>query len=380
MKLRKTALVIAIPILTIIIAFAGLVWWNFYAHRVPTLPPAPPSPAPPSPTGSPSAPLTSAVAQHLEIPWSLAFLPDGSIIFTERPGRVRLMDAQKGLLAEPLLTINEVSAQGEGGLLGIALHPDFAHNQFVYVYYTYQSSGRLANRVVRFRLSANTLTDSRIVLDGIPAGSIHDGGRLKFGPDGLLYITTGNSGNANLAQDKSSLAGKILRVNDDGTIPSSNPFSGSPVYSFGHRNPEGLAWDAQGRLWEMEHGSTAYDELNLIEAGKNYGWPVVRGDEKAEGMVNPVLHSGSDTWAPSGMAYLDGSLYFAGLRGQSLFRAVIGDHSVTLSRYLEGNFGRLREVVVGPDGLLYLLTSNRDGRGGPTAEDDQMIRINPSKL
>ena len=158
------------------------------------------------------------------------------------------------------------------------------------------------------------------------------------------------------------------------------PFPGSPVYTFGHRNPQGLAWDAQGRLWATEHGSNATDELNLIEPGNNYGWPIIRGDEKTRGLEVPVIHSGGETWAPSGLAFLDGSLFFAGLRSQSLYEAVIENKTVILRRHLNKNFGRLRDVVVGPDNLLYLLTSNRDGRGIPAADDDQIIRINHEKF
>ncbi len=370
---KKKANFIIIIIVVILVVLTGLIWWNFSAGRLTELPPTPPA-------GNKEAPLATSVAKKLEIPWALDFLPDGSIVFTERPGRVRLIDAQEGLLPEPLLTIDEVAHRGEGGLLGIAVHPDFANNHFIYVYYTYQGDENLANRVVRFRQEDRTLLDKKIIIDNIPAASNHNGGRIKFGPDGFLYITTGDASVADLAQDRNSLAGKILRLKDDGTIPLNNPFPDSPVYSFGHRNPQGLAWDAQGRLWATEHGSSATDELNLIEPGNNYGWPIIRGDEEAPGLESPVIHSGRETWAPSGLAFLDGSLFFAGLRGQSLYQAVIENQTVILSRHLNKSFGRLRDVVIGPDNLLYLLTSNRDGRGVPTANDDQIIRINPEKL
>lgn len=321
-----------------------------------------------------------SVAKELDIPWALDFLPDGSIIFTERAGRIRLIDEKEGLLPDPLLTIDEVAHRGEGGLLGIVLHPDFVQNSFVYVYYTYQNGAVLANRVVRFRKHDNNLSDKEIIIDNIPGASIHNGGRIKFGPDGHLYITTGDANNPDLAQDENSLAGKILRLKDDGTIPADNPFPDSPVYSFGHRNPQGLVWDGQGVLWATEHGPRANDELNLIEPGKNYGWPIVQGDEEAPGFVSPVIHSGTETWAPSGAAYLDGSLFFAGLRGQSLYEVVIDDQPVSLRRHLNRDFGRLRDVVVGPDNFLYILTSNRDGRGMPGEDDDRIIRIDPGKF
>lgn len=372
-------------ILTIIVFIAfpiGLIWGSFTANRlgdlslaVSTVPPA----------GADEeifedVPLAASLAKKLEIPWALDFLPDGSIVFTERAGRVRFIDAQGRLLPNPLLAIGEVAHVGEGGLLGIAVHPDFSKNQFIYVYYTYRGSKDLANQVVRYRKQDKNLLDEKIIIDDIPGAAFHNGGRIKFGPDGLLYITTGDATIRNLAQDKNSLAGKILRLKDDGAIPVNNPFLNSPVYSFGHRNPQGLAWDDEGRLWATEHGSRATDEVNLIEPGKNYGWPTIRGDGKAPGLKSPVIHSGRETWAPSGAAFLNGSLFFAGLRGQSLYELVIEDQQVTLRRHLNENFGRLRDVVVGPDNFLYFLTSNRDGRGMPTAEDDQIIRINPKKL
>jgi glucose/arabinose dehydrogenase len=396
MSRKKYLYIAAAVVILLALIVAALIWWNFRAGRVGTPPPVTTSPAPTSPASTtpaattPTSPTTTpptenmeptvTLATDLEIPWALDFLPDGSIIFTERPGRVRMIDPGNNPLTQPLLTINEVAASGEGGLLGIAVHPDFSVNQFVYVYYTHQRNGRLANTVVRFRLGGQRLSEKAVIIDDIPAASIHDGGRIKFGPDGLLYIATGDSAQPDLAQEITSLAGKILRLNDDGSIPDDNPFPGSPVYSYGHRNPQGLAWDDQGRLWETEHGSSARDELNLIEAGKNYGWPVVRGDDTAAGMVNPVLHSGSDTWAPSGLSYFDGSLYFAGLRGQTLYRAVLNGGRVELRRYLARDFGRLRDVVVGPDNFFYILTSNRDGRALPSSNDDLILRVDPDRL
>ncbi len=343
------------------------------------LTPLPTAPPPVSGDTSQDVPLATSVAEKLETPWALDFLPDGSLIFTERPGRIRLVDAEKGLLPEPLLTIDEVAHRGEGGLLGIAVHTDFAENRFIYVYYTYEKGDDLANKVVRFREQNRTLLEKVAIIDSIPGAGIHNGGRLKFGPDGLLYITTGDASISEQAQDRDSLAGKILRLEDDGAIPAGNPFPNSPVYSWGHRNPQGLAWDDRGRLWATEHGSSATDELNLIKPGENYGWPLIRGDASAAGLQNPIIHSGGETWAPSGASFLNGSVFFAGLRGQSLYQAALEDGPI-LRRHLERKFGRLRDVVLGPDNFLYVLTSNRDGRGVPTAGDDQIIRVNPDRL
>jgi len=373
MKVANRIVFSMIILIAVLLIGGGIfLWWDFLARRANDVPVAQP--------GATDIPQLSVMAKNLNIPWALDFLPDGSIIFTERTGTFRLIKPDGLLLAQPILTLSDVAAQGEGGLLGIALHPSFAINHYVFIYYTYSTSGTLQNHVVRYTWDGQTLVGPHIILDGIPGGGIHNGGRVKFGPDACLYVTTGETGNTSLSQNLASLGGKILRIKDDGAIPADNPFPGSPVYSYGHRNPEGLAWDSQGRLWATEHGSSAYDELNLIQPGRNYGWPLMRGDETVPGMETPVLNSGTDTWAPSGIAFYPGSLYFAGLRGQSLFRVDLADSPLILKTYFNGNFGRLREVVVGPDGMLYLLTSNRDGRGVPTSDDDQMLRINPSKL
>jgi glucose/arabinose dehydrogenase len=242
--------------------------------------------APPSPIsqGSSSAALSSQAVQeptiitdNLQVPWGIAFLPDGDILVTERPGTVLRIGAD-----QQRHSIAGVLHRGEGGLLGIALHPDFASNHWIYVYLTTASAGGTTNRVERYRYENDQLTDRTEILSNIPGAIYHDGGALAFGPDGMLYVTAGDATNEPLAQDTQSLAGKILRLRDDGSIPSDNPF-GNAVYSYGHRNPQGLAWDDQGRLWATEHGRsgvrTGYDELNLIERGKNYGWPTIQGSE-----------------------------------------------------------------------------------------------------
>lgn len=383
MVIKNKKLILSAGVVIFVVFFLiGWIWWNFLGGRITNLPQAIPLN-----TGLPvkreileELPLAASIAKNLETPWALDFLPNSSIIFTERPGRIRFVDVKEGLLPEPLLTIDEVAHIGEGGLLGITVHPDFIKNQFIYIYYTYQNDKDLANQVVRFKKQDRNLVNKKIIIDNIPGAVNHNGGRIKFGPDGLLYIATGDALISDLAQDKNSLAGKILRLKDNGSIPANNPFPDSPVYSFGHRNPQGLAWDKQGRLWATEHGAIATDEINLIEPGKNYGWPIILGEKKAEGLEVPVIQSGGKTWAPSGVAFLEDSLFFAGLRGQSLYEAKIKEKQITLQQHLYKKFGRLRDVVLGQDGFLYLLTSNRDGRGIPIADDDQIIRINPKKL
>lgn len=337
------------------------------------------------PNNSPQDPQDAAgvtvIAEDLEVPWALAFLPDGSMLVTERPGRVRIIDKNGNLDSPPILELPVVQKiQGEGGLHGITIHPEFEQNKFVYLYYTYENQGNQSlNRVVRYTLDGKKLLGEKMIVDRIPGAIFHDGGRIKFGPDNLLYITTGDAQEPSLAQDRKSLAGKILRVTPDGKPAPGNPF-GDLIYSYGHRNPQGITWDESGNLWETEHGSSETDELNAIEIGKNYGWPEVRGDQTRNGFEPPVVHSGSDTWAPGGAAYLNGSIYFTGLRGESLYQAVLSEGSAEIKSHFEGEFGRLRDVVVGPDGLLYVTTSNKDGRGSPRDDDDKVLKINPQKL
>jgi glucose/arabinose dehydrogenase len=350
-------------VLAVLLATAALAWPGLFSQTSPAI----------------------VVAKELDTPWGLAFLPDAAILVTERRGTVRLIGSSAPLQAEPVRASIASRESSEGGLLGIALHPDFAKNGFVYLYYTYRDrGGRPANRIVRMTYSAGGLSNEKVILGDIPAASVHDGGRIKFGPDGYLYIGTGDSGNASLAQDTKSLAGKILRVTDEGAPAPGNPF-GNEVYSFGHRNVQGLAWDEQGTLYATEHGRSGLvsglDEINRIEAGKNYGWPVIQGDETRAGMETPLRHSGADTWAPSGAAFTNGSLYFAGLRGEALYEAVIrGKRVIELKEHFKGVFGRLRDVVLGPDRSLYFTTSNQDGRGNPSPGDDRVMRVAPGAL
>jgi len=333
------------------------------------------------------------LATKLEVPWALAFARDGRLFFTERVGRVNVIINGE---VRTLLTLVVAAAPGEeGGLLGLALDPKFDETPFVYVYYTYRDVlSRLWNRVSRFTLSENSLIDEFVVLDYIPGYRYHDGGRIKFGPDGKLYITTGDSGRGELAQNLSSLAGKILRMNRDGSIPSDNPFPGSPVYSLGHRNPQGLTWHPITQaLYETEHGPSgergffAHDEINLIEAGKNYGWPYIIGRGNDSRFVDPIYETGETTWAPSGATFYNGSQYpqwnfrllVATLRGQHLRVVALNPPDYTTaestSAIFSGTYGRLRDIVPGPDGYLYFATSNRDGRGDPEPSDDRILRI-----
>jgi glucose/arabinose dehydrogenase len=315
------------------------------------------------------------IAQDLDTPWAIDFLPNGDILVTERMGNVRLI--QNGVLQiEPIAKIGGAREIGEGGLLGIAIDPEFENNNYIYLYYTYQEqSGNTLNRVVRMEYKDNKLVNEEIVADAIPGASNHNGGRIKFGPDGNLYIGTGDAQDPSKAQDASSWAGKILRVANGNT----------QVYSLGHRNVQGLAWDKNGQMFASEHGrsgiQSGLDELNLIVPGANYGWPQSQGNKVASGTVGPIKHSGNDTWAPSGMAYLDGSIFFSGLRGQALYEAVLdGNWVIEFKEHFKTEFGRIREVVAGPDQMLYITTSNRDGRGNVGSGDDKIIKINPKSL
>ncbi len=324
------------------------------------------------------------VAENLSIPWEVAFLPDGDMLVTERVGNLLRIGKNK-----KVIKIDGVKHVGEGGLLGLAIHPSFSTNQFIYIYLTTEVEGGLINRVERYRLNLenDTLSDKKIIIEQIPGSSLHDGGRIAFGPDKFLYVTTGDAGNEELSQDAGSLAGKILRVRDDGSIPADNPYNNA-VYSYGHRNSQGIIWDSKGNLWSTEHGrsgiASGLDELNLIKKGKNYGWPTIQGEETKEGMVSPAIQSGPDeTWAPAAAAYLSGSIFFAGLRGESLYEAKIspeGQKVVSIKTHFQEDFGRLRAVTVGPDGYLYISTSNTDGRGNTKSGDDKVIRLNPKIL
>ena len=339
----------------------------------------PAQPTPSEPTGSPGRDrdgprLSGTLVEQLEVPWGVDFLPDGSGVVTERmSGRV-LRITPDGI-STPLGAMAEAVAQGEAGLLGVAVSPEFDEDRTLFFYLTSSSD----NRVVKAELDGSTLGTPSVVLDGIPAGFIHDGGRIAFGPDGYLYVTTGETGEPELAQDPDSLAGKILRITPDGRPAPGNPDPDSPVWSLGHRNVQGLAWDDDGRLWASEFGDSTWDELNLVEKGGNYGWPVVEGSGGGPEFIDPQLVWPVEDASPSGLAYADGQLWMAALRGRRLWRIDVsadGRASDPTAWFTE-QYGRLRTVAVAPDGLLWLTTSNRDGRGEPVPADDRILLVEP---
>jgi glucose/arabinose dehydrogenase len=307
------------------------------------------------------------IATGLAVPWGIGFLPDGSALIAERISG-RILQFRVGSAPQPVMTVPDVSPNGEGGLLGLAISPTYAQDGLVYIYYTTAND----NRVARFRLAE----PPQVILSGLAAAGVHNGGRLAFGPDGLLYITTGDAAVGARAQDLASINGKILRVKGDGTPADGNPFPGSPVWSFGHRNVQGIAWDAGGRLFASEFGGTAFDEVNLIQPGKNYGWPTVEGTGNDPAFVNPLVTWSTNVASPSGAAISGDSLYVAALAGRRLWKMTITPAGLgTPQALLEGQFGRLRTVVTAPDGALWVATSNRDGRGTPVADDDRIVRF-----
>ncbi len=316
--------------------------------------------------------VVDTIVTGLDTPWGLAFLPDGAAVVTERDsGRVSEI---RGHAVREIGRIDEVSAEGEAGLLGVAVSPDYLTDNLLYFYVTTAED----NRVVRATYTGRRLGRPQPILTGIPNGFIHDGGRLAFGPDGYLYVSTGEIGNADLAQDRSSLGGKILRITPSGEPAPGNPESDSPVWSWGHRNVQGLAFDDEGRLWASEFGAQSFDELNLIEKGRNYGWPLVEGSGRKDGLTNPHVVWDVAEASPSGLAHLDGALWMASLRGERLWRIQIRNGRATRpADFFVGAHGRLRTVAAAPDGSLWLTTSNRDGRGTPSKDDDRILVIRP---
>jgi glucose/arabinose dehydrogenase len=307
------------------------------------------------------------VARDLEAPWGLAFLPDGGALVSERDSG-RILRVRPGAEPEEVATVPGVAPRGEGGLLGVAVSPDYQRDRLVYAYLTTTDD----NRIVRFRVGEAP----QVLLAGIPRAAIHNGGRIAFGPDGMLYAGTGDASDGRNAQDPGSLGGKILRLRPDGGVPDGNPFPGSPVWSLGHRNVQGLAWDADGRLFATEFGQNRVDEINLVERGGNYGWPEVEGNGGGDRFRDPVVTWPTAQASPSGATIAGGTLYAAALRGERLWSVPLDGGGVGQPRaLLVGAYGRLRHVAVAADGSLWVLTSNRDGRGDPSADDDRVLRF-----
>ncbi len=331
----------------------------------------------PGPPGAPPPRVLGTVADHLKTPWGIAFLPDGSALVTERDtGRVLRLHGPGDHRATPVGHVRVVSVPGgESGLLGIAVSPSYSRDHRVFLY-ACRSSG---NEVLRGTLRHGRLGRLAPILRGIPHGAIHNGGRLAFGPDGSLYVSTGETGDSRLAQDRGSLGGKILRITRSGQPAPGDPFPGSPVWTYGHRNVEGLAFDPSGRLWATEFGQDTWDEINLIRRGRNYGWPIVEG--RASGhpkLVNPKVQWHTDLASPSGLAYAAGSLWAGALRGERLWQVPLhGRRTGKPEGWFSGRYGRLRTVVRAPDGRLWVTTSNTDGRGNPGPRDDRILLVRP---
>lgn len=337
------------------------------------------------------------VVSGVQVPWSIVWAPDGRMLFTERAGRVRVVENGK-LREQPLFTVPDVEPSGESGLMSIALHPNFSSNHFLYLSYAYGGDG-VRVRVVRYTESPTGFGDRKVIIEEIPAAQFHAGCRVRFGPDGKLYITTGDATQRDLAQRLDSLAGKTLRLNDDGSVPADNPFTGQSnarqeIWSYGHRNSQGMDWQpGSGLMFQTEHGPSGFDgpgggdEVNIVEKGKNYGWPTIHHRQTAPGLESPVLEY-TPACAPASGTFYRGSAYpqfknnffFGCLRGERLIRVVLNGRAVVSQQdLLAKKYGRIREVAEGPDGLLYFSTSNHDGRGNPASDDDRIMRLVPSK-
>ena len=333
----------------------------------------PSSPASPTTARGPGRPhVVGTVAKNLRAPWGVTFLPDGTALVGERD-TTRVV-AIKDKHVRTVGRVGGVQPQGEAGLLGLAVSPSYATNRLVYAYLSTAQD----NRVVTMRYDGGRLGPPKPILTGIPNGFIHDGGRLLFAPDGNLFVSTGETGNDALAQNPDSLGGKILRITPQGKPAPGNPVPGSPVWTLGHRNVQGLAFDGRGQLWATEFGQDTWDELNRIDKGRNYGWPLVEGKGSDKRFRNPYVQWRTDDASPSGLAYLDGSLWAGALRGSRLWQIPLRHGTTEKPRdFFVGHYGRMRTVVVAPDGNLWVTTSNRDGRGTPHPGDDRILEIAP---
>ncbi len=331
-----------------------------------------PSPSPSRKDRAGPPRVVDTVARNLSVPWGIDFLPDGTAIVTERDTR-RVLAIDDGRVTE-IGVIESAAPQGESGLLGVAVSPDFDRDRTLFLYVTTTED----NRIVRTTYRNGRLGSPEVILDGIPNGFIHDGGRLQFGPDGYLYASTGETGVPELAPDRGSLGGKILRITPDGDPAPGNPDPSSPIWTLGHRNVQGLAFDDDDNLWASEFGQSTFDELNLIRKGGNYGWPRFEGRGDDPGFVNPQVVWDTSEASPSGLAYLDGRLWLGALQGERLWRIDVRNGRATdPTDFFVGRYGRLRTVVVAPDGNLWVSTSNRDGRATPGPDDDQIIVVDP---
>jgi glucose/arabinose dehydrogenase len=338
------------------------------------------------------------VASGLEVPWGIVWMPNKDLLITERPGRVRIVENGK-LKSEPVFVVPDVEPSGESGLMDITLHPDFSKNQFIYLAYSYNKDGKRV-KVVRYRYAGGKFTEPKAIVEDVPGAPNHAGMRCRFGPDGKFYVTTGDATDWNLAQKMNTLAGKTLRLNDDGTIPEDNPFiktkdARPEIWSYGHRNAQGLTWQpGSGLMFQSEHGPSSFegkgsggDEVNIVEQGMNYGWPVIHHTEKKDGMISPLLEY-SPACAPGSAAFYSGdkfpafkgNLFVGCLRGKSIIRIALDGRKVIKQEYLlESVYGRIRAIEEGPDGFVYFTTSNRDGRGSPAKDDDRVLRLVPEK-
>ena len=321
-------------------------------------------------TAKSDAATVKTMASHLQVPWGMAFLPGGDALVSERAtGRI-LRIPHRGGKAKVVMKVGGLDPQGiEGGLLGLAVSPRYSKDHLVYAYVTTATD----NRIVRFKLGGS----AHAIFTGIVRGRFHDGGRIGFGPDGMLYAAVGDATRGSRAQDPASPNGKILRLTPSGGVPADNPFPGSPVWSLGHRNVQGLAWDHSGRLWATEFGDKKFDEVNLIVKGANYGWPDAEGPQTGSSFTNPALvWSPTSTASPSGDAVAGNNLYVAGLQCYCLFRIPIHGAALGTPKQLYKNrYGRLRTVAAAPDGSVWFTTSNRDGRGNPAKTDDRVLRV-----
>lgn len=331
------------------------------------------------------------VATGLEVPWTIAFTSETRMLVTERPGRLRVIENGK-LLPKSLHTFS-VSSEDEEGLMGLVVDPDYEKNHFIYVSYAVPDNGALKVKVERFTDNGESLSDSKVILDNIPAARFHAGSALKFGPDGSLYITTGDATDKNIAQDKQNLGGKILRLNADGSIPNDNPFPDSPVWSYGHRNPQGIAWHPVTKeLYETEHGPSVFDgpaggdEVNHIMKGENYGWPLVSHEKKRPGTIVPLLvftpaeaPASATFYSSDKIPQFTNHFFFGVLKGEGVIKVLFDENNpdkvLSYEKLSKVKLGRIRDVIEGPDGALYFTTSNRDGRGKAASSDDRVMRI-----